>query len=323
MARNIVVSCLGPRPLEVDPASSIDAAREAMQGYLVKHVGQVVPDTPDIIVLPEMCDRPDAFSLSKRKEYYRRMGGANIDLMRSVARKHHCYVAFPTMREREDGSWRNTTFLIDRSGEIAGTYDKNHVVIEETTEAGILCGTDGRLIECDFGEAACAICFDLQFDELRLRYKELAPRLILFSSRYHGGMNQAFWAFTCRSWFAGAVSGLPCSIVSPIGETVAASTVNQDFVSARINLDYAVVHLDHNLERFDEVKRRYGRDVVIHEPGEGYLDVALLTCESEELSMEQIMRETGLEPLDHYLARSQAHRDEPKNRAREDTRHES
>ncbi len=307
MARNIVVSCLGPGRLPVGPEASVEEALRAARRQLAAAVDAVLPDRPDLIVLPEACDRPDSFSVRRRQEYYRAAGTTNLDWARRAARDNNCAIAFSTIRQAGDGTWRNSTCVIDRAGSIAGIYDKNHVVIEETTEADILCGTEAPLIRLGFGTVACAICFDLQFDRLRLAYKALAPDLILFSSRYHGGLNQNIWAFTCRSWFAGSVAGLPCSIVSPLGETVAASTMNMASATARVNLDCALVHLDENLERFGAARRKYGRALSITEPPNGYLDIALLSCESEEHTIQEIMRDCGLEPLQGYLDRSLAY----------------
>jgi predicted amidohydrolase len=314
VARNTVVSCVGPAPLRVDPATGIDAAADAVRRHLEKHIMQVLPEGPDLIVLPEACDRADSFSIARRQEYYRALGTTNLDWMRGIARDNHCYIAFSTIREMADGTWRNTTFLIDREGAVAGAYDKNHPVIEEITEAGILSGAQAPIIPCDFGAVACAICFDLQFDRLRLHYRELHPDLLVFCSRYHGGLAQSLWAFGCRSWFAGAVAGLPCTILSPLGETVAASTMNVPHISARINLDCALVHLDNNLQRFAAAKQKYGRMLEMSEPPQGYLDVALISSQSEERTIRQIMEEFELEPLDEYLARSLAHQTDPANR---------
>ncbi len=315
MARNITVSCVGPERLRADPDTPIDSAKRLVRAHLQAALGQVFPEKPDLIVLPEASDRMDWFGIEKRKQYVRAVGEDNLEWMRSLARGGRCYIAYGTIREMPDSSWRNSLVVIDRQGNIAGTYDKNHVVIEETAEAGILCGTEAPLIRCDFGTVACAICFDLQFDRLRLHYKTLAPDLILFSSRYHGGLAQALWAFTCRSWFAGAVMGLPCSILSPLGETVSASTMNLFHATARINLDSALVHLDHNLERFAAAKQKYGPLFTIREPPDGYLDIALLSSESPDRTIGEIMREFEIEPLESYLARSLAHHDDPAHRA--------
>ncbi len=314
MARHVTVSCLGPERLRLAPDARIDEAMAAVRRHLGAAVEQVLPDRPDLIVLPEACDRADSFSAARRMEYYRAVGTSNLDWMRAVARDNHCCVAFSTIREVADHSWRNSTLMIDRRGEVAGTYNKNHVVIEETEEAGILCGAEAPLIRCDFGTVACAICFDLQFDKLRLHYKALAPELIVFSSRYHGGLAQRLWAFSCHSWFVGAVTGLPCTILSPLGETVAASTMNRFHATARINLDSALVHLDGNLERFDAARRKYGRELAVQEPPDGYLDIALLSSESPDCSIVEMMREFDIEPLEHYLERSAAHHANPANR---------
>ena len=113
--------------------------------------------------------------------------------MIATAREHKCYIAYSAARQVEDGSWRNSTQMIDRNGAIVGIYNKNHVVIEETTVSGILCGKEAPVFECDFGTVACVICFDLNFDELRLKYGAVQPDIILFSSMYHGGLMQQYW----------------------------------------------------------------------------------------------------------------------------------
>ena len=74
-------------------------------------------------------------------------------------------------------------------------------------EKGSLCGKDAPVFECDFGRVAFAICFDLNFDELRLKYVKAKPDLIIFSSMYHGGLMQAYWAYSCRAYFVGAIAG--------------------------------------------------------------------------------------------------------------------
>ena len=315
MPRFVTVSCLGPERHRVPGDSSIEDAWRVVRAHLQESIDQVLPERPDLIVLPEACDRPDFFTVEKRKEYFRAAGAENLAWIRTVARENGCSIAYASLTEVEDGSWRNRLSVIDRTGGVAGVYDKNHVVIEETVEAGILCGTEAPLIHCDFGTAAGVICFDLQFDRLRLHYKELAPDLLIFSSRYHGGMAQSLWAFTCRSWFAGAIMGLPCTILSPLGEVVAASTMNLFHATARINLDSALVHLDQNLERFPAAKEKYGPRFVVREPPDGYLDIALLSSEEEGRTIRQIMQEFEIEPLESYLARSLAHHDQPCNRA--------
>ena len=67
MARNILVSCLGPGRMPVDSDAGIDSALRAARKHLSAAIDPVLPDAPDLIILPEACDRPDSFSIEKRK----------------------------------------------------------------------------------------------------------------------------------------------------------------------------------------------------------------------------------------------------------------
>ena len=73
------------------------------------------------------------------------------------------------IREENEGVLRNSCVILDRNGEIAGIYDKNFPTIGEM-EKGIKAGKEAPIIQLDFGKVAVAICFDLNFDELREQY---------------------------------------------------------------------------------------------------------------------------------------------------------
>jgi hypothetical protein len=180
-------------------------------------------------------------------------------------------------------------------------------MVEETTLAGILPGKEVPIIETDFGRLACAICFDLNFDELRLKVKALHPDLIVFSSAYHGGLMQPYWAYSCRAHFIGAIFGThPSSIISPIGETIAHNTNYFDFAVATVNLDCAVAHLDYNWDKFKAAKQKYGPGITITDPG--CLGSVLITCQLEDRTIRDIVSEFGIELLDDYWERALAHR---------------
>jgi len=233
--------------------------------------------------------------------------------MCSVAAQHKCYITYSALVELEDGTKRNCMQLIDRSGTVIGVYYKNHLTKAEM-DRGVLCGSEAPVFHCDFGSVVGAICFDLNFDELRLKYKALHPDMILFSSMFHGGLLQKMWAFTCRSHFVGAISpSTPSSILSPLGETIASSTNYYPYTTARVNLDCAVVHLDFNKSRLFEAKKKYGPKFRVYDPGQ--LGSVLISSESDELSIQEIIAEFGIELLDDYLQRSLDLQHLPENRA--------
>ena len=139
------------------------------------------------------------------------------------------------------------------------------------------------------------------------------PDLIVFSSMYHGGLMQAYWAYSCRSHFVGAIAGraTPSRILNPLGQVVASNTDYFDSAVARINLDCALVHLDFNWSRLRALKEKYGPAVTITDPG--LLGSVLIASEHEVISIDQMIEEFELERLDDYMARSLAHRLKPGN----------
>ena len=305
------IATLGPEPFRIDTDTQPGEIVECAIQHWRNEFSQVLADQPDLIVVPEVCDRPAGFPRDQLNNYYRERKNRVRDFFAEVARENHCYIVYPAVREMDDGSWRNSCALIDRNGEIAGYYNKNHLVIEETTENGILCGREAPLFECDFGRVAVAICFDLNFDELRLKYVSAKPDLIIFPSMYHGGLMQAYWAYSCRSYFVAAVAGETCEIRNPLGEVVASTTNYFDFVVADVNLDCRLAHLDYNWQRLRALKEKYGPRVTITDPG--FLGAVLVTSEDEKITVDQMIEEFGIELLDDYMARALAHRHAPGN----------
>jgi hypothetical protein len=151
---------------------------------------------------------------------------------------------------------------------------------------------------------ACAICFDLNFDELRVRYETLHPDIILFPSMYHGGLEQAKWAFSCKSFFvcSHGFKTAPSEIRNPLGEVIASSTNYYNYAVATINLDRKVVHLDDNWAKLDALRKKYGKDVTIHDPG--LIGSVLITSEKDGISVEDMVKEFKIEDTESYFNRS-------------------
>ena len=304
MARRVKISALGASP----PRAPAGLQGEALVEYLIEfwrhRIDDVLPDRPDLIVLPEACDSFEGESLDWLREFYELRGARVLAALREVARDNACYLVFPTIRALTDGTWRNSALMLDRRGETVGCYDKNHIVTGETEHFGILSGGAAPIIECDFGRVACVICFDLNFDELRLQYAAAKPDLILFPSMYHGGLMQSYWAYSCRAHFVGCVSeaNLPSTILSPVGNVLATSTNYCDFVTAEINLDCQVAHYDGHFAKLATMKRSYGTQVTVFDPGQ--LGSVLITSHSETASAVDMLREFEIESLDDYLSRS-------------------
>lgn len=76
-------------------------------------------------------------------------------------------------------------------------------------------------------------------------------------------------------------------------------------MTARVNLDCCVVHLDYNREKLAAARQKYGPLVTVHDPGN--LGVVLLTSEIEGTSAREVAQEFDIELWDDYYKRAFEH----------------
>lgn len=307
--REIIVSALGARPPLDNPPPAGEHAVLRMIDFWRNQLAAVLPNHPDLIVLPEECDRYPEYTPEAYFEYLKYRGERIRDFFAEIACDHHCNFALCTRRAAGDGTWRTTTELIGRHGETVGAYNKNFHVPDETFPEPLLAGVNAPVIETEFGRVAMAICFDLNFMELLEHYREARPNLIVFCSMYHGGLMQRFWAYRAGAYFIGAVCGNECTIINPLGELVAHSTSYFSHVTTTINLDYQLLHLDGNWEKLAAARQRYGREIEISDPGQ--LGCVMLTSHHPERSSKEITAEFGMENWREYYLRAQRYRFTP------------
>lgn len=314
MARPVTVSAVSAYPMALDPAMSDDELLAVIVANWSARIAAVLPDRPDIVVLPEHCDRPYAeldpvvhFPIPRIAEFTRYKGDRIRDVLADIARTHDTRIAYSGYRLDEAGELRNSTQLIGVDGDVCAVYDKNYLTIAEHEQRGVAYGARIPVFETDIGRVAMTICFDLNFDEGLRELAAQRPELILFSSAYHGGLMQRYWAYTAQSYFVGAV--LPpntSDVLNPVGERIAASTNYRFDVTTTVNLDYAVVHIDLNMPALRRAKRDLGPAIRIHDPGQ--VGVLLLTVESPDLTIDTVLRDYGIERATDYLDRSAARR---------------
>ncbi len=305
----VKIATIGAAPPGFTKGTSPQKMVDGMLGFWKRELAQVLPDKPDLIVLPEACDRPRGLTLKEQFEYFEVRKNQVQDYFIAEAKANGCYIAFGTKRQVDDGSWRNSCIIIDRAGEICGIYNKNFPTVGEM-EAGIKASDEAPVFNLDFGTVGCAICFDLNFEELLRKYQQLKPDIIVFPSMYHGGLVQKNWAFSTRAFFVSALGfrNSPSEIRNPFGDVVATTTNYFDFVVTTINLDYRLVHLDFNWEKLRALKGKYDDKVTIYDPGN--VGAVMITSHDENISAEAMIEEFEIELLDDYLERSSNFRHE-------------
>lgn len=266
---------------------------------------QVLPDKPDLILLPEFFDIPMGYNHKVQEEFIKIRGNQIMNFISDKAKQNNCYIALGTLRYDEKGALRNSAILVDGKGKQVGIYNKNFPTVDEI-ERGVVAGNESPVFECDFGKVAMAICFDLNFDELRNRFAEQKPDIILFPSMYHGGHMQSNWAYACRSFFVGAISGPGTfsQVRDPLGEIVASSTNYNNYAITDVNLNSRLLHLDHNWDNLKALKSKYGNRITIKDPGN--LGPVLVSLADDNLQIDEILKEFKIENMHDYYNRSRA-----------------
>jgi len=305
------VVTLGPTTPIVDlnksPQEIIDYMMEFWQGK----IDEVLPYKPDLIVLPEACDRPRSLQSNwdKEKAYYDVRGDKFLKFFSDIAKSNNAYVVYSYKRHLKDSIYRNSSVLIDRKGVVVGIYDKNYPTIGEMNR-GIVPSTETPIFQCDFGKVGMLICFDMNFEELRKEYEKKQPDIMILSSRYQGDLMQKYWAHSIQSYFVSAVEGrpfLPSDIYDPLGDLLSRSNSHYlNFTYAEINLDRKLIHRDNNMEKMLALKSKYKDDVTIKDPG--LLDVVLLSSNSKDVTVDDMIKEFGIESLTSYINRSSDYR---------------
>jgi len=312
MARYVKISTVGSPLIDADLSLPYAETQKQAEEYLLKQIEQVLPDKPDLILMPEMCDVPVNYDVPRREAFLRQRGDGHLNFFGKIARDNNCNLGFCTYRFGAGDYTLNTLYVLDRKGRVAGHYNKNHIVIPGESDQNVKCGVEAPIIELDIGTVACIICFDLNFDVIREHYKALKPEIILFASMYHGGVVQQIWAQQCRAYFVGAIcNSRPSAVISPMGETIAYSTNYTNYAAATVNLDYALAHYDYNQEKFIAMKKKYGPAVKLSEPGN--LAYVMITSECGTGAADMV-EEFGVLTLDNYFSGALAAHNMPENR---------
>ncbi|MDR0999903.1 MAG: hypothetical protein LBL96_03740 [Clostridiales bacterium] len=302
MAKHIKIAAIGGSAPRYDKYMSVSEINHIILKHFEAKLESVLTDKPDLIVFPEMCDFALDEPMAHNIAYIKERGSDILDFICATAQKNNTFVAYSTTRVLESGSLAQSTYFIDRNGNALGIYNKHCLTIGEL-ENGYQCGSKEMVIACELGRVGFVTCFDLNFQSLCDQYIKQDVDLLVFSSVFHGGLMQNHWAYANRAFFVGAVHNLPCGIIAPNGETIASSTHYYNYIVKDINLDFEVFHLDFNAEKLRLAKQKYGGAIRIQDSG--FLGSIVLYSESYDFTVKDMIKEFGLESLDHYMQRAE------------------
>ena len=276
---------------------TIAANREAQ----LRLVERAAHDKPDVICLTEVITSLGLDSPSKKDVVPEPLDGPTVELFGAAARRHNTHIVLPILT-REGRRVYNSAILLDRRGQVAAVYHKIHPTISEI-ERGVTPGTETVVAQTDFGKVGFAICYDMNFKDVAEGNAAGGAELVFFPSMYCGGLQVSIWAHDYTYFMASANPKDGSRIVDPLGRVLVTSDATYDpIISRRINLDYAVIHLDYNNRALPRLKAKYGAGALVDVARPEA--VACLYSEMDGVSVDDLIAEFELERRDDYFARA-------------------
>jgi len=257
---------------------------------------------PDYICLPEVF-ATRGVPYADVAEVAQTVPGPITDTIAAHARRLGAYIVCPLLARRGDRIY-NTAVLLDRHGQVAGLYDKVHPVPGEdgvTLERGVHSGSAPHVIETDLGRVGMQICFDMNWPNEWAALKQQGAELVFWPSAFEGGLPLQSRAMDNHYTIVTSTTMLHSRIIDLTGRVIAESGTYCPFAEAVVDLEARVLSTDWNLEKAPAIRERYGADVTIRM----LLDEDMMILQSERagLTVDDIMREFGLERWSDYIAR--------------------
>jgi predicted amidohydrolase len=224
--RNVRVATIHHKPRGTKSAAeSVAEFAELVEKAAAEH--------PDIICLPEgitVVGNPQSYI-----EVSEAVPGLTTKLLGDLARKHRCYIV-AGIYERVGKIVYNTAVLIDRKGNLAGTYRKTHLPREEW-EAGLTPGGEYPVFDTDFGRVGLMICWDVQFPEPARAMALQGAELILLPIWGGNEILARARAIENHVFLVSSTYDMRSFIVDPAGAILAEATADDPVAVAEIDLD--------------------------------------------------------------------------------------
>ncbi|MBQ8310994.1 MAG: hypothetical protein IJX80_08290 [Clostridia bacterium] len=153
-------------------------------------------ESMDLIVLPESCDVPVlAHSAEENMELHRKYCASLLKKARETAKRCDA-VVFINMSRDTDTGLRNSTYAINRAGEVVGYYDKEHLTPGEEFKTKKDASytyqfSDPTVIEIDGVRYGFLTCYDFYFYENFARIARKNVDVIIGCSHQRSDMHSA------------------------------------------------------------------------------------------------------------------------------------
>ena len=175
--------------------SESNGTKQENEKKIFEQLNEAIKEKPDIICLSELF-------LSWGKDFY---GGIvkqdEIKKYQTFAKDNNVNLILGSvaLESNVDNKSTNTSFVIDRNGNIVGRYDKIHLYIANKPDFKIderddtIPGTQLGLFELDNIKIGVGICFDLRFPEYFRELVKNGAEIIFLPSHFNKSTGNIAW----------------------------------------------------------------------------------------------------------------------------------
>jgi predicted amidohydrolase len=259
----------------------------------------------DLAILPEAAITGeagrDAYSQSVPIE------GALGNTFGRLAREHRCYIVVPTYLRDSPSTCSNAAVLIDRRGEVTGTYRKVHLVPSvdgKALEGGSTPGKELPVFDCDFGKLGMQICYDMEFDRGWQELSRKGAELIAWPTQSPQTVHPAARAMQQRCYIVSSTWRHNASVFEPTGKIAAQIKPPEQTLVHELDLNYVILPWSSKLKNGKALQEMYGEKV-----GFRYYedeDLGLFWSNDARTPIGQMVKELGLLEAEEELARVRA-----------------
>lgn len=219
---------------------------------------------PDLAILPEaaLTGEVGAAAISQAQPY----SGLTADAFSNAARKHRTYVVVSTYLREAGTAERcsNAAVLVDRSGNVAGTYRKVHLVVSadgRSMEGGTTPGREAPVFDCDFGRLGIQICYDMEFDAGWRALAAKGAELIAWPTQSPQTTQPAARALEQRCYIVSSTWRNNASVFEPTGKIAAQTRTSGAVLVHELDLSYAILPWSSKLKNGRALKEKYGERI--------------------------------------------------------------
>lgn len=190
--------------------------------------------------------------------------GAVLERMGEAARRNGSYVVVPMFLEEEGGGYSNVCVLLDRAGEVVGTYRKVYPVSthdHQVLEGGVTPGVEFPVVDCDFGRVGMQICFDIQFEAGWQALAEAGAEIVAWPTMSPQLIQPATYARQHGYYLVSSTWRNNATIFWPNGMIAAQITEPERLLVRQIDLSYELLGWQPALGNGSALRSAYGEAV--------------------------------------------------------------